>query len=78
MGHSSMLLLVTRRYGRFLHESYRQAQYVQAAKILMASEDASDQLLAREIADRFDFERPRPPPPERDPLRRTGTDELER
>ena len=43
----------------------------------MASEDASDRLLAREIADRFDFERPMPPP-ERGPFRRTGTDELER
>jgi hypothetical protein len=58
-------------------EKEKRAQYVQAAKILMASEDASDQLLAREIAYRFDFERPMPPP-ERGPFRRTGTDELER
>jgi hypothetical protein len=59
-------------------EKAKREQYVQAARILMGSDEPSDQLLAQEMAARFDFERPTPPPPEREPYRRTGTDDRER
>lgn len=59
-------------------EKAKRQQYVQAAQILMSSEDRSDQLLAQEMAERFDFERPTPPRLEREPGRRTGTDDRER
>jgi hypothetical protein len=57
-------------------------RYREVAAVLMDSEDAADRVLARELADRFGFDRP-PSAPDRTEgqgtgRRRTGTDHFER